>query len=452
MPMNTGLLRSARSTRLMGQAITVAMDSMATTVTILAELLMVWGAIQAVMALIYLAIFHATVGRTAALKPKKALPSAAILLSLRGADDELPISLHRFMSQDYPNYELHIVVDSKNDPAWKVVQEATAAHPSASVIVTTLAERPATCSPHCASLCQAAESAQACEVVALADGDVVANPAWLRTLVTALDDERVGMAHGNRWYLPEDAGWGSLVRYLWNTAAVVGMYFFHIPWGGSSAMRTRDMREAGILEAWRTTLNQDNPVKVCLQRINKQVRFVPLLMMPNRDAISLSVCREFLARQLTWTRIYNPRLIWVLLVLHGWGTTAVQFLLLLVGVVAALQGDVAIAGVAAATLGGYLLFCFVMILALEHASRRVIRLQGGATSWVTLTAFRRFPAAIFLTQWVYCAALFSASFRRRITWRSVTYEMHGPWKNSVVRDLAVVSASNETHRRTKARV
>ena len=403
------------------------------------------------MALIYLAIFHMFAGRLAALEPKKSLPSAAILLSLRGADEELPISLHRFMSQDYPNYELHIVVDSESDPAWKVVQEATAAHPSARVIVSTLAERPTKCSPHCASLSQAAESAQACEVVALADGDVVAHPAWLRTLVTALDDERVGMSHGNRWYLPEDAGWGSLVRYLWNTAAVVGMYFFHIPWGGSCAMRTKDVREAGIIEAWRTTLNQDNPAKICLERIKKQVRFVPLLMMPNRDTISLSVCREFLARQLTWTRIYNPRFVWTLLVLHGWGTAAVQFLLLPAGVVAALRGDFAVARFAAATFGGYMLFCVVITIALEHASRRVMRLQGAATSWVTPKALWRFPAAIFLTQWTYCAALFSASFRRQITWRNVTYEIDGPWKNSVVCDLAVASTSNVTPHRTHAR-
>lgn len=420
---------------------------MSTTVFLLAELLGVWAAIQAAMGLIYLVIFHATAVRLARRPPKKSFPSAAILLSLRGADEELPVSLHRFMSQDYPDYELHIVVDSRKDPAWKVVQEAAAAHPSARVIVSTLAERPTKCSPHCASLSQAAESAQACEVVALADGDVVAHPAWLRTLVTALDDERVGMSHGNRWYLPEDAGWGSLVRYLWNTAAVVGMYFFHIPWGGSCAMRMKDVREAGIIEAWRTTLNQDNPAKICLERVKKQVRFVPLLMMPNRDTISLSVCREFLARQLTWTRIYNPRAVWTLLVLHGWGTAAVQFLLLPAGVVAALQGDFAVAKVAAASLGGYVLFCVVMTIALEHAARRVMRLQGAETSWVTPRALWRFPAAIFLTQWTYCAALFSASFRRRISWRNVTYEIGGPWKNLVVSDLAVAAEPSGSTRR-----
>ncbi len=411
------------------------------TVFLLAELLAVWVAMQAVMGLIYLAVFHVTVGRLAAREPKKSLPSAAVLLSLRGADDELPMSLHRFMSQDYPDYELHIVVDGRKDPAWKVVQEAAAAHPSARVIISTLAERPTTCSPHCASLSQAAESAEGCEVVALADGDVVAHPNWLRTLVTALDDERVGMSHGNRWYLPEDAGWGSLVRYLWNMAAVVGMSFFRIPWGGSSAMRMKDIRQAGIIEAWRTTLNQDNPAKVCLQRIKKQVRFVPLLMMPNRDTISLPVCREFLTRQLTWTRVYNSRLVWVLLVLHGWGTAAVQFLLPPLGIFSALQGSFFTAGVAAATLGGYMLFCAVMTLLLEHASRRAIRLQGASISWVTPKALLRFPAAFFLTQCVYCAALFSASFRNRITWRNVTYEIEGPWKNSVLSDRAVGSES-----------
>lgn len=53
------------------------------TVFLLAELLAVWVAMQAVMGLIYLAVFHVTVGRLAVREPKKSLPSAAVLLSLR---------------------------------------------------------------------------------------------------------------------------------------------------------------------------------------------------------------------------------------------------------------------------------------------------------------------------------------------------------------------------------
>lgn len=45
-----------------------------------------------------------------------------------------------------------------------------------------------------------------------------------------------------------------------------------------------------------------------------------------------------------------------------------QFLLPPLGIFSALQGSFFTAGVAAATLGGYMLFCAVMTLLLEHAS------------------------------------------------------------------------------------
>src|SRR5260370_1328737 len=45
------------------------------------------------------------------------LPRACILLPLRGTDPHLRQGLHQLLTQDYPNYALHIVVDSPDDPA-----------------------------------------------------------------------------------------------------------------------------------------------------------------------------------------------------------------------------------------------------------------------------------------------------------------------------------------------
>src|SRR5438045_488739 len=60
------------------------------------------------------------------------LPRVAVLLSLRGADPDLARNLRSLMSQDYPAYELSIVVDSETDPAWEmahaVVRELEASH------------------------------------------------------------------------------------------------------------------------------------------------------------------------------------------------------------------------------------------------------------------------------------------------------------------------------------
>ena len=51
-------------------------------------------------------------------------PSAEVILCLRGADEMLPAMLGAVARQKYPGeWRLQIVVDSVNDPSWKIVEE-----------------------------------------------------------------------------------------------------------------------------------------------------------------------------------------------------------------------------------------------------------------------------------------------------------------------------------------
>ncbi|WP_407636607.1 glycosyltransferase, partial [Fischerella muscicola] len=74
------------------------------------------------------------------------LPKAAVILSLRGADPFLTDCIRALLQQIYPQYNLHIVVDSQQDPAWnivnKTIQQAGATH----VQVNPLIARHNTCS------------------------------------------------------------------------------------------------------------------------------------------------------------------------------------------------------------------------------------------------------------------------------------------------------------------
>ncbi|MGL5077359.1 MAG: glycosyltransferase family 2 protein, partial [Waterburya sp.] len=51
---------------------------------------------------------------------KAQLPKVAIALCLRGADPFLSQCLQALFKQNYPNYELRIIVDSIQDPAWEI--------------------------------------------------------------------------------------------------------------------------------------------------------------------------------------------------------------------------------------------------------------------------------------------------------------------------------------------
>src|SRR4029077_13226662 len=132
------------------------------------------------------------------------------------------------LAQDYPFYDVRVIVDHLDDPAWRVVEEVVQRRGATNITTEALTSRRDTCSLKCSSVVQAISGLdESYKVVALLDADTIPHRTWLRELVAPLAAERVGAATGNRWYMPKEISWGSLVRYTWNSAAVVQMYFYH---------------------------------------------------------------------------------------------------------------------------------------------------------------------------------------------------------------------------------
>src|ERR1051326_6904955 len=71
-------------------------------------------------------VFGALWRRQRPLLPDVACPKTAVILSLRGPDPFLPAAIDALMKQDYPDYDVYIVVDDRDDPAWQVAEDAVA--------------------------------------------------------------------------------------------------------------------------------------------------------------------------------------------------------------------------------------------------------------------------------------------------------------------------------------
>src|SRR5262249_38429214 len=146
-----------------------------------------------------------------------------------------------------------IIVDSAGDPAWEEVQQILArGYPShVQVRVDALRAPRETCSLKMTAILQAVEELpESVEVIATIDADVRPASNWLSSLVAPLEDARVGVASGFRWFVPTDTRWGTLVRYLWNAAALTQMYAFQVAWGGSLAIHSRVFRQSLTRERW----------------------------------------------------------------------------------------------------------------------------------------------------------------------------------------------------------
>jgi cellulose synthase/poly-beta-1,6-N-acetylglucosamine synthase-like glycosyltransferase len=356
------------------------------------------------------------------------LPRAAILLPLKGLDPELRECLRRFLSQDYPDYELHIVIHDENDPALPVVQEVIAEMKATNVRYELFREEfdPLRLRSANSKTVQGVRGLDGSfEMIASVSGSLLTHPGWLYELLEPMvRDARVGATFGNRWYMPKKPTWGALLRYFWNAGAVPIMYLENMPWGACMGVRTSAISEE-LLESWSRCIAIDAALPGALRRQNLTLRFVPSLMMINRDVCDMPFFLNFVQRQLTWTRVYHSR--WATVVAHAAATALLLVatgLLIFVGLVTKRweAAGWAIAGYALCQ--STILFLLVaMELRVRRTSTNYLAEPRG---WFSAAAVLRFPLALQLAPFTHVLTVWRAGTHRFVQWRGFRLEIVGP--------------------------
>jgi cellulose synthase/poly-beta-1,6-N-acetylglucosamine synthase-like glycosyltransferase len=354
------------------------------------------------------------------------LPKAAVVLAVRGHDPRLRRNLRALLDQQYPDFAVHVVVDHATDPAGRTVRKLLAACPPGRLHVQFLEEPAASCSLKNSALVQAIRALDpSFEVVAFCDGDVALHRTWLRELVVPLADAKVGATTGNRWYAPPRAWWGSLVRYFWNTGAVVQMWLNGIVWAGSMAMRRSVIDEVKLLDVWGRSLSTDAVLARRLRQGGYRVRFVPSVLMINREDVSLGGCNRWMQRQLLTTRLYHPA--WGSVVFHAMTMLMLQVFGLALAVRALWHGQWGPAVTAAIALGSYWAGSLLLAAALEAVVRRLAATRGEPVRWLRAATCWRLLPAFLLVHFIYPYAVLAASRQDRVVWRDVSYVIDGAY-------------------------
>jgi len=237
---------------------------------------------------------------------------ATVIMCVRGHDPFLAQTLQALARQQDVDFRILVVVDHHSDPAWQVVQQTRQELGlNEHQLELQVLRRP---DPRrglkCSALLQAIGSlpplaSEQSPVIVTIDSDAVPGPGWLKHLLEPLADPVIGATTSNQWFQPDSLHLGSWVRSVWHAGAIVPTAILANPWAGSFAIRQRDLLECGLVEAWKSSIIDDGPVRQCLARMGKRLHFVPQNLIYNREDCSVGFCFRYVARMLTWSRLFE---------------------------------------------------------------------------------------------------------------------------------------------------
>ncbi len=352
-------------------------------------------------------------------------PSAAIILCLRGADPSLTPCLQGLLAQDYPRYQIRIVVDHVNDTAWAKVHEILAQSKPGHVPVdvSVLEKHCPTCSLKvCSQLQAVSKLGPDVDVVVLIDADSIPGPDWLRAMIAPFSDPKIGVSTGLRWFAPVDAGWGSLVRYVFNAGSYPQMFAFDHTWGGSMAIRIDLFRKSSLKQKWCQALCEDSAVTGPMRELGLKLAWVPAAANINPETISLEACIRFVQRQLLCVRLDHVD--WLKLLACNMFNTFAVFALLALTALGVYVERWDLAGAAGGIFLGFILGLYAGLQAGEWVIRRNHRIRGLNPPPMVWT-WKMFPAFVF-TQFLCMRLLWRAHFMKQVAWRGINYRIEGP--------------------------
>ena len=353
-------------------------------------------------------------------------PKVSVILSLRGHDPFLEQTLECLLNQSYGDFEIIVVVDSDTDPAWAIVQSAKLRHDRLDRMRIYALQNPRpTCSLKCSALVQAIDYlSDDREVVVLIDADVVPHQHWLSDVASPLSNQEIGVVTGNQWFEPAQVTIGSTMRSLWNAGALVVTAIHANPWAGTCAMRRSDLIDSGLIDAWKTSVVDDGPIKQAFQKLGKRVQFEPSLIMVNRDGCDVAFVNRYITRMLTWSRVYESSFIGT--AMHAIAAALIASSVLAVLVASLIDADPVAMSISIAALTASNLIMFAAYTVVRQTVARAVLERG-----CTLTdeeSQQSWPLICLLIPLVQMAHVFwtlRAVFVRSVKWRQITYRLEG---------------------------
>jgi ceramide glucosyltransferase len=366
--------------------------------------------------------------------PRDYCPPAAVVIPCKGADADLEFNLSRYLTQDYPDYQVVLVVASERDPAYPLLQARLKQVPASgskaavrtALLVAGVSESRGDKVNNLLRGLSAVEPRA--EVLVFADIDARPAQDWLRSLVAPLGDLGITVSTGFRWYLPGKA-FASQLRAAWDTsiATLLGDHNRNFAWGGSMAIRAGDFRRLELAERyWAGTVSDDYAMTRAVREARGRIHFEPRCLLACREESGLRNFLHWANRQIIITRVYMPHL-WRM----GLATYVFYSATLLSGLAWLILPSL---GAGERMLTGGLLAA-ILLLGIDKG--RIRSTVGREVFPEEADSLARYASRYWqlapLVPWVMLFNFLAAGFVRRIEWRGIYYELKSASEVRVIR-------------------
>ena len=342
----------------------------------------------------------------------------AIILCVRGVDPSLKDCLDSLIEQGASDQKVFVVGDSESDPAIEFVRSFATKHPQ-KIGVLINEELHEHCGLKCSNLIYAIGQLESeYDIFLLVDADAVVPDNWLHTMTAPFADPEVCVTSGVRWLDVSGSRMGTWVRFIWNTAAIVQMVCYRIPWGGSLGIRTAFLRNADVLDAWSRGFCEDTMLQSLARKNGAKIEVVSEAVIHSAEETSLGKSIPWISRQLLTARLHHP--FWPLVLGHGLMTLLFSFGLPILLMITLFQKSFVAAGWLAAAYAILQLGNLWLLNWIESPVRK--RSGQRATFWKNPIMFL---IGIPVTQVSYVMAVVKAVLARKVEWRKINYQIRG---------------------------
>jgi ceramide glucosyltransferase len=238
-------------------------------------------------------------------------PPATILKPIYGLEKNFEINLRRVCMQDYPDYQVVLSAQRREEPALPLMREIAREFGPERVTVAVEQSEPVV-NGKMQNLCIGLRAARH-EVLVTSDSDMLVSSDFLRAIVAPLRDPRVGCVC-TLYRAVGAATWYEKLELLsLNADFVVNLVFAHVTGasmfclGSSSALRRGTLEEIGGLESLRDYLVEDFELGRRIRELGLRLELVPYFV---DTVVSLKSARQWWDHQLYWdlnTRWARPK-------------------------------------------------------------------------------------------------------------------------------------------------